>query len=300
MQGAVLEREPDGVLAGVIGVKVQADDVLPDLRELYTACYGRLVGVLTLAAGSQAEAEDVVQEAFIRLLPRWARVCRYDDPEAWVRRVAFRLLWNRFRRARNALAALRRSGPGQNVAAPSVEPVDVGRALAALSLPQRQVVVLHHLLDMSVEQVAIELGIPVGTVKSRLVRARATLAPLLREDAGDRASYMIYSPMRPTGGAQQPSRRSRPLSVEAPDAAPDGVQVSRWRPRPRFSPSWPPRRRWVATPPIRLRPGRRPGSMDRQPCSPGTGSPSNTRFLASPAISGAVRSVLRCHHLPEY
>jgi RNA polymerase sigma-70 factor (ECF subfamily) len=171
----------------VRGVNVQADDVLPDPRELYTACYARLVGVLALAAGSQAEAEDVVQEAFIRLLPRWARVCRYDDPEAWVRRVAFRLLWNRFRRARNALAALRHSRPSQNVPAPSVDPVDVGRALAALSLPQRQVVVLHHLLDLSVEQVAIELGIPVGTVKSRLGRARATLAPLLREDAGDRA-----------------------------------------------------------------------------------------------------------------
>ena len=69
-----------------------ADDVLPDPREVYAACYGRLVGLLTLAAGSQAEAEDVVQEAFIRLLLRWERVCRYDDPEAWVRRVAFRLL----------------------------------------------------------------------------------------------------------------------------------------------------------------------------------------------------------------
>ncbi len=180
-------REPGAAPAGVRGVSNRADDPPADPRDLYAACYSRLVGVLSLAAGSRSEAEDVVQEAFVRLLPRWAQVCRYDDPEAWVRRVAFRLLWNRFRRARSALAALRRSGSGQLVAAPSDDPLDVRRALAALPVPQRQVVVLHHLLDLSVEQVAAELDIPVGTVKSRLGRARSTLAPLLREDVNDHA-----------------------------------------------------------------------------------------------------------------
>jgi RNA polymerase sigma-70 factor, ECF subfamily len=173
---------------GVRGVNESADDLGSDPRELYAATYGRLVGMLTLVAGSRAEAEDVVQEAFARLLPQWPRVCRYDNPEAWVRTVAFRLLWNRVRRARNAVAALRRRGSSEgHVAAPSTETVDVQRALAALSLPQRQVVVLHHLLDLSVYQIAAELGVPIGTVKSRLGRARTILAPLLREDISDHA-----------------------------------------------------------------------------------------------------------------
>jgi RNA polymerase sigma-70 factor (ECF subfamily) len=143
--------------------------------------------VLSLVAGSRAEAEDVVQEAFVRLLPRWSRVSRYDDPEAWVRQVAFRLLWNRFRRARNAVRALRRSGPEKSTPPPPEEPVDVRRALAALPIPQRQVVVLHYLLDLPVDRVAMELGVPTGTVKSRLARARVALAPLLREDVVDHA-----------------------------------------------------------------------------------------------------------------
>lgn len=152
-----------------------------DARELYVACYPRLVRALTLAAGDSAEAEDVVQEAFARLVPRWSKIADYDDPEAWVRKVAFRLLSTRRHRARNVLTHLRTHDPDR-VEGPSGAAVDIQRGLATLPLPQRQVVVLHHLLDLPVEDVAAELGVPVGTVKSRLSRAREALAPLLREE----------------------------------------------------------------------------------------------------------------------
>jgi DNA-directed RNA polymerase specialized sigma24 family protein len=56
--------EPNGALRGVMEVRAA------DPRELYAACYDRLVRVLTLVAGDRAEAEDVVQEAFVRLVPR--------------------------------------------------------------------------------------------------------------------------------------------------------------------------------------------------------------------------------------
>jgi predicted RNA polymerase sigma factor len=58
-------------LAGVRGVTVSGDDV----EELYAGSYARLVGVVALVAGSREEAEEVVQEAFVRLLPHWPRVC---------------------------------------------------------------------------------------------------------------------------------------------------------------------------------------------------------------------------------
>jgi RNA polymerase sigma-70 factor (ECF subfamily) len=51
--------------------------------------------------------------------------------------------------------------------------------VAALPARQRHVVVLHHLVGLPVEQIAAELDVPVGTVKSRLSRGRAALAPLL-------------------------------------------------------------------------------------------------------------------------
>lgn len=156
-----------------------------DVRELYAASYARLVGVLTLASGDRAEAEEVVQDAFVRLLPRWSTVRRYDDPEAWVRKVAFRLLANRQRRSRVARRLLPRLARTTTQPAASADRVDVLRALAMLPLAQREVVVLHHLVDLSVELVAAELGIPVGTVKSRLTRARAALTPLLGQEVAD-------------------------------------------------------------------------------------------------------------------
>jgi RNA polymerase sigma-70 factor (sigma-E family) len=158
-----------------------------DPRDLYAACYDRLVRVLTLVAGDRAEAEDVVQEAFVRLVPRWSKISAYDDPEAWVRAVAFRILSNRFRRARNAVVAARRSDDlrRDQVAETSSDSIDIARALAVLPVGQRQVVVLHHLLDLPVDEIAHALGVPVGTVKSRLSRARIALAPMLHEGSPD-------------------------------------------------------------------------------------------------------------------
>jgi RNA polymerase sigma-70 factor (ECF subfamily) len=152
------------------------------LPELYATSYARLVGVLTLAAGDRGEAEEVVQEAFVRLMGQWGTVSRYEDPEAWVRKVAFRLLSNRFRKLRNGLTAMRRVGAPDDEPGPSPDAVAVQRALATLPLAQRQAVVLHHLVGLPVEQVAEELGVASGTVKSRLSRGRAALIPLLTEE----------------------------------------------------------------------------------------------------------------------
>ena len=149
-------------------------------EDLYVAAYPRLVRILTAAAGDSQEAEDVVQEAFVRLLSRWRRVSSYDDPEAWVRLVAFRLLSNRARRARLKLASAGQAGSASSAATDAVHAsVDMSRALAALPPVQRHAVVLHHVLGLSVEEVATTLRIPVGTVKSRLSRGRRALAPLL-------------------------------------------------------------------------------------------------------------------------
>ncbi|GAA2362366.1 RNA polymerase sigma factor [Dactylosporangium salmoneum] len=153
-----------------------------DVAELYAACYSRLVGVVALVAESRAEAEECVQEAFVRLLGRWQRVSRLDSPEVWVRTVAFRLASNRRRKARNALRALLRHGPAPAVPAPTADGVDVVSALRALPVHQRQAIVMYHLLELGVDEIAQQLGVAPGTVKSRLSRARRTLAGRLREE----------------------------------------------------------------------------------------------------------------------
>jgi RNA polymerase sigma-70 factor, ECF subfamily len=152
-----------------------------EFEAFYEGAFRRLVGQLLVVTGDLAEAEDVVQEAFARASSRWASLRAYDVPEAWVRRVALNLAANGLRRQRAQLAALLRLGPPRPMPAVSEETAAVARALRALPVAQRQVIVLHHLLDLPVDQVARELRVPVGTVKSRLARARRALASHLGE-----------------------------------------------------------------------------------------------------------------------
>lgn len=160
----------------------------PDaLRDLYGACYARLVAVVGAVAGNRADAEEAVQEAFVRLIGKWSTVGAYDDPEAWVRRVALGVVSNRRRKVRNGLRALWRHGHAADDVGPTGDAVDVHRALSVLSQRQRAVVVLYHYVGLSVAEIARELAVPVGTVKSRLSRGHAALAPLLREGIDDHA-----------------------------------------------------------------------------------------------------------------
>ena len=155
-----------------------------DLRDLYAASYARLVGTVGAVCGDRHEAEEAVQDAFVRLMGKWPTVSRYDDPEAWVRKVALRQVSNRRRKALNGLRAALRHGPPPDVPGPTPAGIDAERALAALPEQQRAVIVLHR-LGLGPDAIADALGVPAGTVKSRLARARAALAPMLREDTTD-------------------------------------------------------------------------------------------------------------------
>jgi RNA polymerase sigma-70 factor (ECF subfamily) len=158
-----------------------------DPQAFYAACYARLVVVLALASGNRADAEEVVQDAFVRLLPRWSTVSQYDDPEAWVRKVAFRLLATRVRRFRTGVRVMARLRPVVMTPGPGPDGVALHEALSALPLTQREVVILPYYVDLPVDAIAAELGVAVATVKSRLSRARAALAPLLSEGITDHA-----------------------------------------------------------------------------------------------------------------
>ncbi len=179
-----MSGEPDRLLAGVKGVSTINDGDERALSDLYAVSYARLVGVVGAVSQDRQEAEEAVQDAFVRLMSQWTKVSRYDDPEAWVRKVALGFVSNRRRKMRNGLRAALRHGTVSDSPALSGDAVDLRRALAALPVPQRQVIVLQD-LGLGVEDIARQLDIPVGTVKSRLTRARTALAPLLREDVTD-------------------------------------------------------------------------------------------------------------------
>ncbi|MCW2779201.1 MAG: SigE family polymerase sigma factor [Frankiales bacterium] len=155
-------------------------------QEAFDAFYAdrapALVRQLHAQTGDLGEAQDCVQEAFARAWQRWDRLAQYDVPEAWVRQVAWRLAVSRFRRAGSAARALRRHGPPPDVPAVSADRVALVAALARVPAAQRRAVVLHHVAGLSVQEVAEETGVPVGTVKARLSRGRTALAALLSEE----------------------------------------------------------------------------------------------------------------------
>lgn len=146
----------------------------------YTTSFGRLVGQVYAMCGNFAEAQDCVQEAFVRA---WDKRLTLDPtlaPEAWVRTVAYRLAVSRWRRAKRALQPPDRAKqPHRAPAEPDVTGIALARALAGLPAEQRRAIVLHHLCDLSVAEVAREVGAPEGTVKARLSRGRAALATQL-------------------------------------------------------------------------------------------------------------------------
>lgn len=151
------------------------------LQEVFDGSYRRLVVQLYAVVGNASEAEDLVQDAFVRASASGARFLRVDNPEAWLRRTAINLHRNRWRKVRNfskirPKLETRSDLPGLD------EHLIVVDALRRLPEPQREVLTLHYLADLPVLEIAATLGVPEGTVKSRLMRGREALAAVLGDE----------------------------------------------------------------------------------------------------------------------
>ena len=146
-------------------------------EQVYAAHYARLVALLTVVAGSRTDAEEAVQEAFVRALGLTGNRAVVDDPEAWLYRVAVnhvRSRWRRLTTARKHAPALARD----EVSPPDSTPEDrllLVAALRRLPAAQREVLALHYMGDLSVDEIAARLEAPAGTVKARLSRGREAL-----------------------------------------------------------------------------------------------------------------------------
>ena len=137
---------------------------------------------LCAVTGNSAEAEEIMQDAFLALWERWDRVGVLQDPTGYLYRAAM----NVFRkRSRRAALALRRA---LSLAPPPVpfeeidEQQDVIAALAELSPRQRAALVLTDVMDYSSEEAGRALGVTAGTVRGLASRARENL----RRQVGER------------------------------------------------------------------------------------------------------------------
>jgi len=160
------------------------DDGDDGFRWLFTAEYASLVRTVFLIVHDRSLAEDLTQEAFIQLHTHWSKVSDYDQPGAWLRRVAIRLAVREAGRERKhallARTALRfvpdlTSDPAH---------IDVVAAVRQLPPRQRSVVVLFYFEDRPMDEIAAILECSVSTGWVHLHRARRRLAALLGEEVG--------------------------------------------------------------------------------------------------------------------
>jgi RNA polymerase sigma-70 factor (ECF subfamily) len=151
----------------------------------YAGSSRRVLGQVYAMTGDRAEAEDAVAEAYLKAWDRWESVRDCDSPEAWVRRVAARNAVSSWRKAVNRLKAHRRDAGDAEMDGLSPDHVALVHALRQIPADQRRAIVLHHLVGLSVGDIAHEVGAPTGTVKAWLVRGRRALAEHLSESTGE-------------------------------------------------------------------------------------------------------------------
>lgn len=153
-------------------------------EEVYASDYRRLVALVAAVCGSLSEAEEAVQEAFVRALGVTGRRAVVHDPQAWLYQVAVNVVRARWRRralggrltrlfAANSAEA-RQDSPDTRLA--------ILAALKRLPFAQREAVALHYFADLSIEDIAGRVGAAPGTVKARLSRGRDALARLLSDE----------------------------------------------------------------------------------------------------------------------
>jgi RNA polymerase sigma-70 factor (ECF subfamily) len=155
-----------------------------DFDAFFRQHYGALVRALTAACGSREEATDAVQEAFARAHQRWGRISRYDDPAAWVRRVAINRVRDAFRRAERGRRASLRLVRDHDPVPPPEPRTAVVEAIGGLPRQQRMAMALYYVHELSVREVAAAMRLSEGAVKFHLHQGRRNLRERLEERDG--------------------------------------------------------------------------------------------------------------------
>ena len=170
--------------------------------ELVRSHHRRVYGLCYRFTGNPADAEDLTQDVFLKV---YSNLASFDTGrgslQVWITTMTRNLLVDNFRRTRNQratsslddgwesaeelqpVARLMASGPSPHESAAQKELAKmVQNALARVSVELREAVILRDLQDLDYKEIAQVLGIPEGTVKSRISRGRAELARLLERN----------------------------------------------------------------------------------------------------------------------
>lgn len=143
-------------------------------RRVYNLAYRML--------GNVEDARDATQEAFLSCFRRLSTFRGDAAFSTWLHRVAVNACYDALRRRRDTTSLDERPAepaPAPDHAAQAAAALDVQRALLAVPPDFRIVLIMHEIQDLPLEEIGVVLGIPVGTVKSRLHRGRVALGRVL-------------------------------------------------------------------------------------------------------------------------
>ena len=137
-----------------------------------------LLGQAYLLTADEARSQELTQEAFERAWRHWDTVSVYEDPEAWVRRVLHNLCISDWRK--RVRRSARERDPIGVVQPPGEDHLVLLEALRSLSPDQVKALVLHDGLGLTAAQIAVDMSVPEGTVRSWITRARSHAASALK------------------------------------------------------------------------------------------------------------------------
>lgn len=173
--GHTAATESDGA-AGATGDAASADDAR-SFEEFYRRYERDVFGYLWRMTGDSSAADDLSQEAFYRAWRHFARVRTYEQPRAWLLRVATNLVINQRRGARHApplpLDEHHASPGAPDPATGLAEGSAIRQALSAIAPRERAALVLHEVYGLTCDELAEALGISRGAAKMTLSRGRA-------------------------------------------------------------------------------------------------------------------------------
>jgi RNA polymerase sigma factor (sigma-70 family) len=153
-----------------------------EYASFYRAEYPHVVLTSYLIVHDRQRAEDVAQEAFIQLFTHWNKVSRYQQPGAWVRRVAIRVASRAVRREQRRPSLEIQTDLPPTLAS---QDVDLLNAIRQLTPQQRAAVALFYFEDRPLPEVAHILGCSHAAAKVHVFNARQRLAEMLGEEAVD-------------------------------------------------------------------------------------------------------------------
>lgn len=141
----------------------------------------RLFGGLCLVTGNRHEAEEIVQDAYMKVWERWERVSGMDDATGYLFRTAMNGFRSRYRRASLALRRRMTLAPSVDDLAAVEDRDEVVRILRPLSPAERASIVLTTMFGYSSEEAGRLLGVKAATVRAHATRARAGARASLEE-----------------------------------------------------------------------------------------------------------------------